>query len=53
MGIHPLPRLLAPARAVEAFCEEHAAPFGLLLYDGEEAYQLTRRVAAVTLGSVL
>jgi predicted AAA+ superfamily ATPase len=42
-------------KALEAFCEEHGsrAPFGLLIYGGQDALVLSRRVLAVPLGAVL
>lgn len=46
---------VADARALDALCAEFGrrAPFGLLLYDGREALQLTRSTIAVPLGAVL
>ena len=43
------------ARTLESFCAEHgrSAPYGLLLYDGQEPVRLTRTTIAVPLASVL
>lgn len=43
------------ARHIEMFCEEYGtrAPFGIVLYDGAEAYPLTKHVIAVPLGAVV
>jgi predicted AAA+ superfamily ATPase len=45
----------ADAKAVDAFSEEFPAraPFGIVLHDGKEAFQLARRSIAVPLGAVL
>lgn len=46
---------VADATALEAFCREFGAraPFGLVAYDGDEAFRLTDRTAAVPLGALL
>lgn len=43
------------ARALDAFCTEFGprAPFGLLVFDGSEAFQLTRYTVAVPVGALL
>jgi predicted AAA+ superfamily ATPase len=43
------------AAALDSFCEEHgaAAPFGLLVHGGTEAFPLTKRALAVPLGAIL
>ncbi len=46
---------VADARALDAFCAEFGrrAPFGLLLYDGQDTLKLTRATIAAPLGAVL
>jgi uncharacterized protein len=43
------------AKGLEAFLDEHPqkAPFGILLYNGDEAIPLSRRAAAIPLGAFL
>ncbi len=45
----------ADARAVGRFCEEFGrrAPFGVLLYDGNEIFELTQHTLAVPLRAVV
>jgi predicted AAA+ superfamily ATPase len=43
------------ARALDAFCREFGsrAPFGILLYDGVDAFRLSEKVIAAPLSAVL